>query len=98
MTNVLDYVSGWIDSLQLTRVTVEKIEQTKGIYVATIIGGLNGRGDWSFYIRQIQKIIDSLPGSWIVDLDCDNLDDLWYLELGFNLDQILSDRNCLNIL
>ena len=89
MNDVQDYIRGWIDSLRLDRIDVHSVEQQKGShYIATIYGGLNGPGRWESYLRQIGIIISSLPGSWIIDLVNDCLDDVWTLRLGFRLEDV----------
>ena len=87
MNNIQTYITGWIDSLKLERVRVHSVKkQEEGHYIATIYGGLNGCGSWELYIRQIGMIIDSLQGSWVINLNNDCLDDVWALQLGFILE------------
>lgn len=87
--NIQTYIIGWIDSLRLEKVRVISVEEQKeGHWIATIYGGFNGNGSWNLYIRQIGMIIDSLQGSWIIDLNNDCLDDLWTLRLGFRLEDV----------
>ena len=87
--NIQTYIIGWIDSLRLEKVRVISVEEQKeGHWIATIYGGFNGNGNWNLYIRQIEMIIDSLQGSWIIDLNNDCLDDLWTLRLGFRLEDV----------
>ena len=87
--NIRTYIIGWIDSLRLEKVRVISVEEQKeGHWIATIYGGFNGNGNWNLYIRQIEMIIDSLQGSWIIDLNNDCLDDLWTLRLGFRLEDV----------
>lgn len=89
MNNISVYIRGWIDSLKLERIDVHSIEQQpEGHYIATIYGGLNGCGSWDIYVGQIGMIIDSLQGSWIIDLNNDCLDDVWTLRLGFRLEDV----------
>lgn len=89
MNDIHTYITGWIDSLRLERVTVHGVEaQPEGHYIATIYGGLNGCGSWDLYVRQIGMIIDSLQGSWVIDLNNDCLDDVWTLRLGFRLEDV----------
>ena len=87
MNDIQTYITGWIDSLRLKKVKVHSVEQqTEGHYIVTINGGLNGRGSWNLYIRQIGMIIDSLQGSWVIEIHNDCLDDLWTLQLGFRIE------------
>ena len=48
-------------------------------------GGLNGWGEWKDYIKEIESIINEYEDSWVVDLENDCLDDLWYLRLGYRI-------------
>lgn len=87
--NIQTYIIGWIDSLRLEKIRVISVEEQKeGHWIATIYGGFNGNGSWNLYIRQIEMILDSLQGSWIIDLNNDCLDDLWTLRLGFRLENV----------
>lgn len=89
MNDIPMYIRGWIDSLHLERVRVHSVEeQEEGHWIATIYGGFNGNGSWDLYIRQIGMIIDSLQGSWVINIEKDCLDDLWTLRLGFRLEDI----------
>ena len=87
MNDIQTYITGWIDSLRLKKVKVHSVkQQTEGHYIVTIYGGLNGGGSWNLYIRQIGMIIDSLQGSWVIEIHNDCLDDLWTLQLGFRIE------------
>lgn len=83
---MLAYYRGRIDSLELERVSVERamINNENGVGVLHICGGLNGRGNWSDYLDQIKAIINHFRG-WIIKLENDVLDDIWYLQIGFKL-------------
>lgn len=87
MNNIQTYITNLIDSLQLKRIKVHNVEQqAEDHYIVTIYGGLNGCGSWSFYIKQIEIIINTLQDSWVINLDNDCLDDVWTLQLGFRID------------
>lgn len=89
MNDIQTYITGWIDSLQLERVKVHSVkQQVGGYYIITIYGGLNGCGSWNLYIRQIGMIVDSLRDSWVIEINNDRLDDLWTLQLGFEIKNI----------
>ena len=89
MNDIQTYIIGWIDSLRLEKVKVHSVkQQTEGHYIITIYGGFNGHGNWNLYIRQIGMIIDSLQGSWVIEIHNDCLDDLWTLQLGFRIEDI----------
>jgi len=59
----------------------------EGHYVALICGGNNGDGTWSVYLDQISSIIYSLEEqgykAWLIRLDNDCPDDVWYAYIGF---------------
>lgn len=60
----------------------------EGHYVALICGGNNGKSpSWLTYLDQISTIIDSLEDqgyeSWLIRLDNDCPDDVWYAYIGF---------------
>lgn len=53
--------------------------------VAEFYGGLNGCGKWTNYIRAISELITILSSNyhcWLVNLENDCLDDVFYLKLG----------------
>lgn len=83
---LLAYYRGRIDSLKLERVSVERamINKDNGMAVLHICGGLNGRGNWSDYLGQIKTIITHFNG-WIIKLENDVLDDVWYLQIGYRI-------------
>lgn len=83
---LLAYYRGRIDSLKLERVSVENamISKDDGIVILHICGGLNGRGNWSNYLDQIKIIITHFNG-WIIKLENDVLDDVWYLQIGYRI-------------
>lgn len=83
---LLAYYRGRIDSLKLERVSVENamINKDNGIVILYICGGLNGRGTWSNYLDQIKTIITHFNG-WVIKLENDVLDDVWYLQIGYRI-------------
>lgn len=84
MDNITTYITDKINSLHLERVRVSTIEkQPEGHYLITIYGGLNGYGKWTDYLKQLEAIIESLSGSWLIDLENDYADDSWKLRIGF---------------
>ena len=60
----------------------------EGHYVALICGGNNGDGTWSIYLDQISSIIYSLEEqrykAWLIRLDNDCPDDVWYAYIGLS--------------
>ena len=62
-------------------VKVEDDNDTR--YIALIHGGLNGPGEWEDYFPDMCKVIKAIPGSWVIDLDVDVVDDVWTLYVGF---------------
>ena len=71
-----------INALGLLNINVEKVEKVSNYRILTINGGFNGRGHWMVYLHQIQQIIASFLDVWIIELNVDNLDDVWTLKLG----------------
>lgn len=63
--------------------SIIKIEEGEEIYRVTICGGNNGHRNWSQYLCQIGQVMDSVFDCWLISLNNDVLDDIWYLELGF---------------
>ena len=61
-------------------------------YDKTVIGfygGLNGNGKWSNYFRDLQRLTDHLESQgihvWLIQIDNDCLDDIFYIYLGVRL-------------
>lgn len=73
-----------LNSLNLSRVELVKVEDKETHRVLTIYGGFNGNGDWLTYLTQIRSIIETFD-AWIVDLNNDCLDDVWTLRIGTNM-------------
>ena len=71
-----------INALGLLNINVEKVEKVSNYRILTINGGFNGRGHWMVYLHQIRQIIASFLDAWIIELNVDNLDDVWTLKLG----------------
>jgi len=55
-----------------------------------ISGGLNGPGKWTDYLQDIKELFDALNNIykdvWLVKLDNDCLDDVWYLVVDVLVD------------
>jgi hypothetical protein len=60
-------------------------------YVAEIYGGLNGNGEWTNYLDDIQYLLLKMKDAWIVDLSCDCADDVWTLEVGLKIPSTLNE-------
>ena len=54
-------------------------------YIAFYVGGLNGCGKWSSYLKDINKLIENISGSWVIDLNNDCCDDVFNLAVGFRV-------------
>ena len=56
-------------------------------FLAKVCGGLNGPGEWLDYLADITALFQYLEGlgfdAWMVKLDNDCLDDIFYLTIGF---------------
>jgi hypothetical protein len=70
-----------IERLDLERVRVGSITRNSEFnrYNIEIYGGLNGRGNWDLYLKQIGEIVNCLPEGTINSLNVDNPDDVWVL-------------------
>ena len=56
-----------------------------GTYVMELCGGFNGNGDWSKYLVDLSEIIKKIStkyDTWVIGLDNDVLDDIFYVKLG----------------
>ena len=64
------------------------VEEYENYVVVEFYGGLNGLGKWTNYIDAISElihIIDEKYNCWLVNLDNDCLDDVFYLKIGIAL-------------
>ena len=95
--DVFDKVEKWLDfknnsNLKLTKVQCIRNKQSNEThYIAEIYGGLNGNGEWTEYLDDIQYILLRIKDSWIVDLSCDCADDVWILKIGFNYPSTINE-------
>lgn len=96
---LLAYYRGRVDSLELERVSVEKafINKNTGVVLLHICGGLNGKGNWSGYLDQIKTIVSHFNG-WVIKLENDVLDDVWYLQIGYKINEKLWNQNSVKFL
>ena len=51
-------------------------------YIITLYGGLNGRGKFFDYLRDVQYIVSHLKDAWLIDWINDCPDDVWVLRIG----------------
>ncbi len=71
-------------NMKLIEVFAVSSEYGEGVhYVAKFYGGLNGRGNWKTYLKDIQKIVTGQK-AYIINLDVDVPDDVWTLYIGIN--------------
>lgn len=85
------YLKGFIDGLKLDQVSYGtcELDKVQGTHAElTISGGFNGTGDWNIYLKQIETIITSFPGCWLISLVNDCLDDVWELKIGIRLETL----------
>lgn len=77
-----------IEELELERISVLSIEYNEDYSIISICGGLNGCGDISYYLSQVERIVSELQkyckDIWLINWINDCLDDIWYLKLGIN--------------
>lgn len=73
-----------INELNLERVQVSEVlaDSESDHYLVNIHGGFNGRGTWIKYLDQLKQIISAFDHAWILGLEYDAPDDVWYLSLG----------------
>ena len=71
-----------INNLELSRITVDNIEDRSDYELVTILGGFNGSSMWNVYLEQIKEIMNLFKDCWLIDLTNDCLDDLWKLRIG----------------
>lgn len=61
------------------------VEEHDDYVVAEFYGGLNGHGDWVKYTRDIAALFYTIQSDykcWLVSLENDCLDDVFYLKIG----------------
>lgn len=79
-----------IDGLNLTGVSLHSVEGKDDYDILTLYGGLNGKGDFLNYMRQVITIIHNLESQglskvkdiWLIDWINDCPDDVWTLRIG----------------
>jgi len=57
-------------------------------FLAFYSGGLNGAekdDKWCWYFDGIKKVFSAFDYAWLVDMDNDCCDDVWYMTLGFTI-------------
>jgi len=57
--------------------------------VAEIAAGYNGGGGdvvWPTYFRKITALFKDEEDLWLIDLNNDAADDVWYMRVGFSKD------------
>lgn len=77
-----DIIISKIKELNLKRVRVSEVFEEPDHYLVNISGGFNGRGTWAEYLDQLKQIILAFDRTWILGLEYDAPDDIWYLSLG----------------
>lgn len=64
--------------LQKVEIELDKENMAPDYYYVKIFGGLNGHGNWNYYINQISAIVHRFNLT-ILDLNYDSLDDVFYI-------------------
>lgn len=62
-----------------------------GYYVCSVYGGLNGRGNWTNYFSDLKTIFEKLGYAWLIEMENDCLDDLWWATFCFS-DRVKEDN------
>lgn len=77
-----------IDKISLLKVSLESVEEMDDYDILTIHGGLNGSGDFHYYLTQILAIVLQFESElnvndiWLIDWINDCPDDVWTLRIG----------------
>ena len=79
-----EHLKNKIDKLGLKSVSFKGVSLRNGAHlVIKVFGGFNGINDgWVNYLKQIEKILEQFNNPWVLKLENDAIDDLWYLEFG----------------
>ena len=73
-------------STSRSKLSLGEVAKVKGTdhYVAMVYGGLNGKGDWNNYFKDLTKFIGSFDYDiWLIDIKNDCADDVFTARLGF---------------
>ena len=70
---------------------IDEVTQGPGYTKVCISGGLNGRGIWSNYFEVLAKVMFQIelrfPDAFVVSLENDTADDIFYLYIGIPSDK-----------
>lgn len=73
------------------------------VITGTLNGGLNGNGNWYDYFKALSVFVNILEKSygisaWVINLESDSIDDVFYVTFGFKFNGNLSDNLRVNYL
>lgn len=77
------FFKGFIKGLDLYRLSLSDFSIVDDLKYAQleIHGGFNGSGDWSTYFLQMKKIIELFEDAYVVKIDIDCPDDVWWVSI-----------------
>ena len=75
----------WLAEVRDVDENGELFESSPARYILSINGGLNGNGNWSNYLKDVEYVVSILSERFrsveLYDWKNDVLDDVWYLKL-----------------
>lgn len=84
-----NYIKKRLDVQHFKNISFDKIQVKSDHILIHINGGANGPGRWQDYLGQIDTIVRTYKGSYVVDIINDCPDDLWCLRLGWMMNDEL---------
>ena len=77
--------TNWLAEVRDVDENGELFESSPARYILSINGGLNGNGNWSNYLKDVEYVVSILSERFrsveLYDWKNDVLDDVWYLKL-----------------
>ena len=77
--------TNWLAEVRNIDENGELFESSPARYILSIHGGLNGNGNWSTYLKDVECVFSMLSERFrsieLYDWKNDVLDDVWYLKL-----------------
>ena len=82
-----DYIKSVISKLNLNDIELlSAAVDSSGTNIFSISGGCNGNGNWKDYFLELSMLVALLGeryNVWLIKLDNDTLDDVFYASFGF---------------
>lgn len=90
MENLTQSILSKIDNTN-TLLEFEDFDKREGYYTIRLSGGLNGLGNWADYFKTLSEFIEEFnkvsQECWVISLNSDPLDDLFYIKIGIVLSE-----------